>query len=55
MDYTDFLRGMAVCCRGTPDERRAFLFQVFDLHRWVCVSVCLCVCVFVCLSVSVSV
>ena len=31
VDYEEFIRGMAVCCRGTPTEKADFIFSIYDL------------------------
>jgi Ca2+-binding EF-hand superfamily protein len=32
VDFEEFLVGIAVCVRGTPDERISFLFHLYDLN-----------------------
>lgn len=36
VDYEDFICGLAICCRGSIDERMRFVFEVYDLTG--CVS-----------------
>ena len=31
VDYEEFIRGMAICCRGTPAEKADFIFSIYDL------------------------
>eukprot|EP00743_Colponemidia_sp_Colp-15_P004051 GILK01004370.1.p1 GENE.GILK01004370.1~~GILK01004370.1.p1 ORF type:complete len:931 (+),score=151.79 GILK01004370.1:61-2793(+) len=33
IDFEEFLTGLAICCRGTSDEKMRFLFDMYDLTQ----------------------
>lgn len=33
ISFDDFVVGLAVCCRGTLDEKMRFLFGVYDMNE----------------------